>query len=132
MNRSWNDTQITAFVRDVLGCGCPDSVFEEIAVGPLHPGMFGFDITRIDIGNTLLVYVARPGPGTALRDAVTSVAAEGRRDRDAHGFNRFRFVVAGETTPPVRDGVTTAFARAIDGDEKMHLHFVDAEAVAGL
>jgi hypothetical protein len=85
-----------------------------------------------DIGNTLLIYIARPASIEELRNAMAKVVSEGRRDRDINGFNRFRLVVAGDLEEPEADSAAKNFAAEIGADEKMHIHFVRADMVDGL
>lgn len=110
---------LRAFVRDTLGCTCPEAVFDALAVSDL--GVDGQVAgTRLVIGNRLLIYLLQTGVPVA---AIGALAAAGQADRDRHGLNRFRLVVVGA------DGVTTdaheaAFAAAVAGDTKAHLHCV--------
>jgi hypothetical protein len=132
MSRSWSDQHIEEFVRGVLGCGCPDRVFETIQVAQIDTLELGFSISRLDIGNTLLIYIARPASQEELRNAMAKVVSEGRRDRDINGFNRFRLVVASDLEEPEADSAAKKFAAEVGADEKMHLHFIRADLVDGL
>ncbi len=132
MSRSWSNQHIEEFVRGVLGCGCPDRVFETIQVAQIDTLELGFAISRLDIGNTLLIYIARPASQEELRNAMAKVVSEGRRDRNINGFNRFRLVVAGDLEEPEADSAAKKFAAEIGADEKMHIHFVSADLVDGL
>jgi hypothetical protein len=99
------------FVRDTLGCGCPDEVLaaitaEEMA-GPPLPRW------RLDVGGRLLVWVV--DGDRAAADAVAECLRAGVEERDRLGFNRFRLVVVGSE------------ARAtgsLAGDDRAHLHLI--------
>ena len=132
MNESRNTREITEFVRGVLGCGCPDDVFEQIEVDRVSKGVLPLDVTRIDVGNTLLIYIVRPASGEELRDAIGEMVSVGRNDRDVHGFNRFRLVIAGDEEKLALDAAAAKFSVETGGDEKMHFHCVTIESVRGL
>jgi hypothetical protein len=132
MNQSSSDQRITEFVRRVLGCGCPDKVFEKIEVSSIQASDLPFGISRINIGNTLLIFIARPASSEHLQSALYKLVVMGREDRDSHGFNRFRFVVAGSENELEFDLVSRRFEEYVRGDEKMHIHFVHAKDVDSL
>ena len=132
MSGTWDTRKITEFVKGVLGCGCPDYVFEKIEVGRVAKGVLPLDATRINVGNTLLIYIVRPASGGELRDAIGKMVSVGRNDRDVHGFNRFRLVIAGDEVKLAPDAAAAKFSVETGGDEKMHFHCVTIESVRGL
>jgi hypothetical protein len=132
MSASWSDQKITEFVRSVLGCGCPDEVFEKIQVSGIQLAGFTTDVSRIDIGNTLLIYVVRPASNAQLREAISAIVKAAKADRDGNGFNRFRCVVVGNEKDLEFVRLRSLFADEIAGDEKMHLHIVLPEDISGL
>lgn len=117
---------IQAFVRGRLGCGCPPTVFDSIrldrACGARPP------VTRLLIGERLLIYLAAAGPALAEPGVLETVAERGRSERDSLGLNRFRLVLV---TPDSRPSEAAAgrFAVAAEGDRKAHLHVVRADDV---
>jgi hypothetical protein len=132
MKKMWNDRSITEFVRDVLGCGCPDEVFKKIEVHRNYDYELPFDVLRINIGDTLLIYLFRPASNEQLQGAVKSFVLTGRKDRDINGFNRFRLVIVGDDKGLEFDIAARKFAAETGEDEKLHIHFVKVEAVDGL
>ncbi|MEE4241850.1 MAG: hypothetical protein V2I36_10295 [Desulfopila sp.] len=132
MSRLWNRREVEQFARNTLGCGCPDKVFEKINIDRIENSGQGGTISRVDIGNTLLVYIVRPESNKELHNSVARIVSQGREDRDSNGFNRFRLVVAGEAKELDGETAIKAFAGEIGTDEKMHLHFVSTDAVDGL
>ena len=54
---SWNKKNLKEFIRNTLGCGCPERVFEKIDVSDLQTGERDKKITRVVVGDTLLIYV---------------------------------------------------------------------------
>ena len=121
---------LRGFVRDTLGCTCPESVFESVERGSLS-GELGAAVTRLVIGGRLLIYVV---PGEPEAAQVTVLADAGRRDRDGHALNRFRLVVARRAEADAGDtvGLEAAFRDAVVGDPKAHLHCVPAAAFSAL
>lgn len=107
---------IVRFVRESLGCGCPDEVFESLRWGIVDDGSDHPRRFRVDVGGRLLVEVIR---GEKLKpEKVMALSDEGRMLRDEGGYNRFRLVIVGEEDAALR----TAFEQAAAGDEKLHLH----------
>ena len=114
---------VEAFVRETLGCGCPQEVFEHIEDS--RPG----DLRRIAVGGRLLVYLIAPPTGGVAVDRLAEYLSRGRRERDELGFNRFRLVIAaGEGTADPAT-LMLAFERLRAGDERLHLHLVPADAL---
>lgn len=133
MAEFWSDRQVTHFVRETLGCGCPDEVFQKIEreviaeIGTIQ------QLVRIAIGDKLLIYLARPGDWVALNRSIAPLVSAGRSDRDCHHYNRFR-LVAGMVDPVDTDEQIEAerlFKAAAKGDEKLHLHFVSRAELKG-
>ena len=128
---SWNDQQITRFVREELGCGCPDEVFEQIERKQLSD-IGGTDQSfRLLIGERLLIYLLQPMETTLLGQSIETWIATGREDRDANGYNRFRLVVV------MPDGTEAAriteleklFVTFAADDEKLHLHLLEQSEI---
>jgi hypothetical protein len=120
------DEKITAFVRDVLGCGCPDEVFNKIEVANIELAPDSTIATRIVIGDTLLIYILPDTPAETVVENIRSLVATGKQDRDTHGYNRFRLVLRSRDRKDLEESATNAFAAEVAGDEKLHLHFVAA------
>lgn len=119
---------IKTFVRDTLGCRCPDSVFSQIARGlleiPTHTGPLAVD--RILVGARLLIYLLRTDDAALAAASLPDLLALGRRERDAAGYNRFRLVLAGEIGSDARQEIEAVFDRERQGDDKVHLHIVSS------
>lgn len=132
MDTSWNNEKLKAFVKNTLGCGCPEKVFEKIDVSKLLTVVHEEDATRVVVGDTLLIYVIRPIPSANFFDSVESIGLAGKADRDANNYNRFRLVVSGIEDYVQQEKVSGRFSKSFNTDEKMHIHFVDKELVDGL
>jgi hypothetical protein len=113
-------TAIARFVRDTLGCRCPDEVLRSISVAiDQNDGHCRF--VRLVVGSRLLVYICRTAENCAPATAARVLAHRGRTDRDAHGYNRFRLVLAPDDRSMFR-AAEDAFAGAMEGDDRMFLH----------
>jgi hypothetical protein len=109
------------FIRDTLGCGCPDSVLEAIAPVQDLDELGGLPVRLVlDVDGRLLVAVvpAAAADARGLQDAL----GEGRELRDARGMNRFRLVLEGEVAPALMEALRMP-------DERVHVHVVAAEEV---
>ena len=132
MTTIWNNEKLKVFVKNTLGCGCPEKVFEKIEVSKLLTEEHEKEITRIVVGDTLLIYVIRPEPSGKFVDSVESIGLAGKTDRDTNNYNRFRLVVSSFEDVTQQDKVSERFSKAFNTDEKMHIHFVSQELVEGL
>lgn len=125
-----SQVQIKEFVRKVLGCTCPDAVFETIvhdrsATDAARP-------RRIAIGGRLLVLLLDADEQQHLDEAVVAALRGGVAERDAAGMNRVRLVVFGRQPDAWRRQVETAFAASPLCDDKTHVHAVSKAEVASL
>jgi hypothetical protein len=132
MTASLNNEKIRVFVKNTLGCACPEKVFEKIEVSKLPTVAHDMEITRIVVGDTLLIYIIRPEPIFNIVDSVESIGLAGKVDRDTNNYNRFRLVVSSLEDDVQQDKVSERFAKSFNTDEKMHIHFVNQELVDGL
>jgi len=114
-------------VRATLGCGCPDEVFQHLVISRVPPIAGRPPIVQLQVGSRLLIHVVAPPDGAAANGWIEQLAANGRTARDRHGYNRFRLVIATTAPPAPAHEIRERFARAIVGDGKAHLHFVEAE-----
>lgn len=116
--------RVRAFVRDVLKCGCPDSVFADIRIGlptlyDTHGVEGGLEIL---IGRLLLVAVV-PFEGVGSPETDIPLMLElGRRVRDEGGLNRYRLVLVGV---PETDRQAELQALSATLDPRLHIHLVD-------
>ncbi len=132
MTTHWSHERLKGFVQETLGCGCPEEVFEEIHVSSHQVEDCSDEITRIVIGNRLLIYVIPPDSENDLSDRIELIGLAGKADRDANLYNRFRLVVSIAEGAARNDHAAKGFSNAFAGDEKMHIHFVREELLVGL
>ena len=119
------------FAREILGCTCPETVFDDVRIG--LPALFdthgvegGVEIL---LGERLLVAVV-PFAGLVDPEAdVPAILTRGRDVRDAGGFNRYRLVLVGAPDSAMRERMEAAPEML---DERVHVHVVHEDAVRRL
>jgi hypothetical protein len=117
-------TEITHFVRGTLGCGCPDAVFDSIAVEPVVPAADVPPALQLLIGARLLIQLVALPHDPMSTGWIERLAAAGRTARDRHGYNRFRLVVVASKGQALPADLDERFVRLVGTDERMHLHVV--------
>lgn len=127
-NSAMADPALIRFVRDVLGCGCPNEVLQSITTGRGRwvPAIDA-EITRLDVGGRLLVYIVEPAGAEPLTTAVSGALSAGLADRERHGFNRFRLVLATAEPASIEPAARATFDTAELPDDRIHLHVVAVE-----
>ena len=86
------DSLIT-FIKNTLGCRCPEEVFENIDVKFIRPIENVGEFARVVVGNTLLVYVYCDGQLGDVISSIEQTTNKGRDDRNKNKYNRFRLVL---------------------------------------
>lgn len=128
-----SDPRVTRFVRDTLGCRCPDEVFERIRIIARADAFAGLPVeTVIDVGGRLLVAVCASTHWREVLQTLPAIARSGRAYRDRHGYNRFRLVVAAPEPELAQPALAAVFDAASAEDEHMHLHVLAPQALAGV
>ncbi len=126
MNDSgFHNTVIRHFVRESLGCNCPDEVFENISVST-HSELFSINNTVYDIGGRLFVAVVAPDDWHDVRQDLAQMIDTGKSYRDRHGFNRFRLVVVTDNND-AKKKLPSLFGALPNIDDKTHLHVIGPE-----
>lgn len=118
------------FVRNVLGCGCPDEIllsvqFSRAALGPMTA-------VRLNVGGRLLVCVPEDIVDAEIVEQIPEICAIVRRERDHAGFNRARLVLGESGDAGVNERITQAFGTAAAGDERLLLHILPRETISPL
>ena len=119
-----NDRKIRRFVRDTLGCTCPDEVFRHV---DCQAGVNVSQDVRLDyeinVGNRLLIYLVAADDAGSLRPLISQLVREGTGKRDRENFNRFRLVLVTEEPADTAENASAIF-HSLGADEKVHLHVV--------
>jgi hypothetical protein len=126
-----SDRAVVQFIRDVLGCGCPDDVLQEIRIDrPWHVDGIDAQLARIDAGGRLLVWVvAVDDRQPALAELVTAAVAAALDERDRMAFNRLRLVLATAVPFDISGPARQAFDACRCRDDRIHVHVVDRQSV---
>lgn len=114
------------FVRDGLGCGCPDEVFSAIQVKK-NPDVFhGLPVDYlITVGDRLLVGIClSESLGGGIGEGIKKSLAAGKQLRDSAGFSRFRLVVPSEDLGSIVEEVQKQYDGISGLDDRVHLHAV--------
>ncbi len=125
-NTSVNIPEVTRFVREVIGCNCPDEVFERIEVRRGSSAVQSCSVdSELRIGGRLLVVVTSEAVESLTAARLDRIISEGRQARDDAGFNRFRLVVQADNAAQHRTKLLQAFQGVPSADDKTHLHVVE-------
>jgi hypothetical protein len=117
---------IKKFVKQTLGCKCPDDVFEHIELERnVHLINDILLYAKINIGNRLLIYILEVSICGFLKDNMSAIVSYGKEERDRKGFNRFRLVLASEKDEGFEQSVRALFNGIKNRDDRIHLHIVD-------
>ena len=123
-----NAKAVTRFVREVLGCNCPDEVFQRMCFQRGSTAVRSCPVDyELQIGGRLLIVVSSAAEELANPAILEEVIGEGKRARDRAKFNRFRLIVpAGKEES---DALLRSFLEIKNRDEKTHLHVVEPALV---
>lgn len=112
-------------VRNVLGCICPEEVFEQIEMVRVDTstGPWG-QARRIVVGDRLLLELRECNDTATLETALPELLAEGKARRDRRGLNRFRAVVASRDPARFEPLVRSILERFSARDDRLHVHVV--------
>jgi hypothetical protein len=124
---NFNQSKLKAFIRDVLGCGCPEEVFERMTCR--KESLVGMEGTSIDVGGRLLVFMTDFDAAGDTVKTLGSLLEAGRTKRDGGGFNRVRLVLLTAEAENLANDLHRIFSDLVEGDEKAHLHVLQPTMV---
>ncbi|WP_320040694.1 hypothetical protein [uncultured Desulfobacter sp.] len=124
-----NNYELEKFVRDTLGCGCPQEVFNKIEYDKKQNGPWE---RRINVGDRLLVYFINVDAERNIPKKITAAMESGVTERDNNKFNRFRLVVVTSNHHEISKLSEQTFCESKLFDEKTHLHFVSEDDIQAL
>jgi len=113
-----------AFLNTLFDCKCTLEVFDSIAIERAPTPDAALSYTRLVIGNRLLMHVFEAQSSNATAAAVPKLARQGRAERDAQHFNRYRLVVASAHPTQLLKEARTGFASVAGPDNRAHLHIL--------
>jgi hypothetical protein len=119
--------QIKNFVRESLGCTCPDEVFEDIRVAD-HCTLFTPANIIYEIGGRLVVAVLLPADWRDTARRLGQLVDTGMQYRDRQGYNRFRLVIV-TSDDDANKRLHSTFESLVNKDEKIHLHVITPEVL---
>ena len=119
-----NDKEIKQFVRETLGCTCPNEVFQDIycRANVNASGDVLLDC-EINVGNKLLIFVVTIDELGSLNPLISQLVWDGTNKRNQENFNRFRLVLLTQRPTCVAEEAFAIF-QSLGADEKVHLHVV--------
>ena len=119
-------SELVKFIREGLGCGCPDAVFERLGVDR-QPAVFaGLPVDAVlSIGDRLLVGICASRPWKEIDEYLERCVVTARRLRDERGYNRFRLVVVTVAPDFARPVLAQRFETLPARDDRLHLHVVE-------
>ena len=125
------DTQaVISFVREGLGCGCPDEVLQDIRI---EADPYSFAGQPIDylmrVGGRLLVAISMSFRWAVVTGQLRRLLETGKNLRDQEGFNRFRLVITSNEPENVTAALQEQFVGLTGMDNKVHLHVVRPSAL---
>jgi len=109
---------VVSLVRDRLGCGCPEEVFDHYEVTEVKFGLLPF--IELVMGGRLLVWIIEGEDSLPLAQHGAQLLNKGRFERDRRGLNRFRLVWIGHPLDPSLESEMIKTAEGID--PKVHFH----------
>ncbi|MBM4135386.1 MAG: hypothetical protein FJ241_00975 [Nitrospira sp.] len=123
---------IKTFIKQTLGCTCPDEVFQYINCQSNIRLQDDIVLSRkINIGNRLLIYVIEANNPDSLKDIVPLLVSMGRNERDSLKLNRFRLVMVTDRLDEIKQAADTLFD-TVDKDERIHLHVISQDDINNL
>ena len=121
--------EIKHFVQEILGCSCPEEVFNQIDYQKECDDISG---RKINVGERLLIYIITIDGKSSIQGVIGSALEQGVKERDEKGLNRFRMVLVASCPDELRSLAEHAFDNSGYADEKTHLHIVNEGEVKSL
>lgn len=116
---------VRGFVQQVLGCSCPEEVFDRIEYHRVRIG--GETAAAMTVGGRLLLYLLPVEDASLLDSLLPRLVETGRLERDRRGLNRFRAVLVTAEKERILAAVASMTAATVGLDEKIHLHVVSRQ-----
>lgn len=121
--------EIKRFVQEILGCSCPEEVFNNIDYQKESDGISGRKVT---VGDRLLIYIINMERKSSIQGVINSALHQGVEERERRGLNRFRLVLVTSSPDELRSSAEHAFDNSGYTDKKTYLHIVNESDVDSL
>jgi len=112
----WERSRARFLVRGLLGCTCPEEIFDHYQVRQQVIG--SLPLVALMMGDRLLLWIIDGGKIDDPEQTLGRLLHAGRTERDGRGLNRFRLVVVGDFLSWEKDW--GCLAETLDA--KVHLH----------
>jgi hypothetical protein len=121
--------EIKRFVQEILGCSCPEEVFNKIDYQKESEDISG---RKVNVGDRLLIYIITMDRKPDIQEVINSALEQGVEEREKKGLNRFRLVLVASHPDELRSSAEHAYDSSGFTDEKTHLHIVKKSDVENL
>jgi hypothetical protein len=121
--------EIKHFVQEILGCSCPEEVFNKIDYQKESEDISG---RKVNVGDRLLIYIITMDRKPDIQEVINSALEQGVEEREKKGLNRFRLVLVASHPDELRSSAEHAYDSSGFTDEKTHLHIVKKSDVENL
>lgn len=125
-------TAVHHFVRHILGCGCPEEVFDDLDLSLATAWESGPTVKTLLVGRRLLICILDCQEMEELKNLLPRLARMYRDERDRQGYNRVRIVVATRTPVSLSPAADFLFQSLPEVDDRMHLHILPADQLLGI
>lgn len=127
-----NFARVRDFVRQDLGCGCPEEIFADIDLTLPELGQDRLVYKKLIIGRRLLIAILPCDDPATLQHLLPQLVQQLRQERDSMGYNRVRIVIAATEPILIQLSADLLFQGLNDIDERMHLHILPADHLLGI
>jgi len=116
------------FVKETLGCMCPDEVFQDIKERGYFDNDLKLPYLRFIFGGKLLLYIWVTEDQDSLKKNIQNVLDSGVEERNKKKLNRFRLAVLSDTAVLMKDQLMMYVENHMK-DDRMHLHILPEESL---
>jgi hypothetical protein len=119
--REWQDrlegrSNAVLLVREILGCTCPEEIFDHYQVQ--HHISEMIPMVQLIMGNRLLIWIVDGVKIVEPGETLLRLLEQGLAERESRGLNRFRLVVVAESLSWEKE-----WAHLVEGlGPRVHLH----------
>lgn len=119
-------------MRETLGCGCPEEVFDNLNLSLTTPWQGGPSVKILHVGGRLLICILTCRDISEVRDFLPPLVRMYRDERDRKGYNRVRIVIAATDPASLIPMADFLFQSLPEVDERIHLQILPTSQVSGI